>query len=710
MESLSIPAKLQYIIFYNQENHYIVAQFSETKTYHLFTATGTMIDPLEDQEYELNGQYVNHPRYGKQFKIQSAQRLLPKHSQAIIQFLSGSSFPTIGKKTATQIYEALGDDCLSLIQENPSVLHTVKSLSDKKIGIIINGIEEFQGFDQTYAKLISLGLDTGKIALLQKNYENTMEVIEENCFRPFYEIYGFGYRSACKLADQLNMPTDDSRRLDAYIYETLRNLTMRSGNTYIQYVTLFSFLSQIEPAVIRASLERLELLDSVHLEQQRIYVFNLYKEEESIANSLYLHRFPIEKVDEELIDHQIELVEFETLIQYDAMQKQAIQTFFNQSLMIINGGPGTGKTTIVHGILTIIRNLIHDAKVQLCAPTGRASKRLADLSDYNSKTIHSLLKWNMEDNSFAMNEDEPLDCDFLIVDEFSMVDTHLFCMLLRALPARCRILLIGDEDQLESVGPGKVFKDIIDSQICPVIHLEKIFRQKNGSGIVTLASQIRKEEDCTYEDGVDFLSEATQDILPVILQIAQKIPADQLQILAPMYHGPAAIDEINHAMQMLCNPPAEKKHEIRVGTTTFRENDKVMLLKNMPDDDVYNGDIGTIEYIEVEKQEYCVGVNFGSILVEFTSDLLYYLKHAYCISIHKAQGSEYPTVICVVDPTMQSMLNKRLLYTAISRAKKHLILVGNKQLFENAVRLKQKHIRQTTLADQIQKRLQQNQS
>ena len=699
----SVLAKLEYIIFENKETHYVVASFSQTNTYHLFTGAGRIVDPMEDQEYELSGEYIRHPKYGTQFKIESYKKILPTHEDAIIHFLSSDAFPTIGKQRARQIYELLGETCLEQIKEDYSILYQIPKLNQKRIDIIKKGIEEFEGFNDTYIQLMKFGLDDRKIRLLEDTYKDkVLDTLKENCFLPYYEIYGFGYKSALKLADGFQVDINDNRRLDAYIYETARQLAMISGNTYITLVSLMERCKGATNEDIQASLERLSVQKSIHIEEGKVYPFSLYDDEISIASHLFEHIFEVESVDEMELEQKIKEVEFSYAIEYDEEQKKAIRLFFEKSFFILNGGPGTGKTTTVKGILNICRSFFPDATIQLCAPTGRASKRLAQLSSCDSRTIHSLLQWNKDDNTFAKNEEDPLEIDFLIVDEFSMVDTHLFAQLLKALPRYCRILLIGDEDQLESVGPGKVFEDLIASHICPIIHLEKIFRQSEGSGIITLASQIRKEERCFYEDGVTFIERDAKDIMECLDEIVRNKDMDNLQILAPMYKGVAGIDAINVYMQALYNPQSNSKSQFRVGTTVFREGDKVMLLKNLPDDDVYNGDIGSIVSIDtVDRVNHVISVDFGNTIVDFSSDFLYYLNHAYCISVHKAQGSEYESVICIVEPNARYMLEKRLLYTAVSRAKKELILIGNQPLFEKQVKLKQKRIRQTTLVQRI---------
>lgn len=703
MDKQTIKASLDFIIFENQETHYVVGSFSETETYHTFTGAGRLQNPIEDQEYELVGRYITHPKYGSQFQIFSAQKILPKKERAIVHFLTSDVFPTIGKKTAQAIYDTLGEECLHHIIEDPGKLDMVPGLNAKKKEIIKEGLQSFDGFNETYVRLMELGLDQKKIELLEQAYDNVLDVIEEDCFRPYYEIYGFGYRSALKLADGLEMDKKDTRRMDAYVYELTRNLSMATGNTYIFKTSLLEHLPNCSIELLDEILDRLCLHKSLHVDENKVYPFGLYDEEIEIAKILSHHQFKVDTLSKKDLDKKIEEVEFAYNLQYDSVQKQAIETFFNHSICIINGGPGTGKTTTVKGILALYNAFYPDSKIQLCAPTGRASKRLSQLAYADSKTIHSLLKWNKDDNTFAKDENDPLELDVLIIDEFSMVDTHLFCSLLKALPDHARILMIGDEDQLESVGPGKVFEDIISSQVFPVIHLEKIFRQKNGSGIVTLAKEIREEDTCTYEDGVNFIEESSQRILPTIQELTKDQNLDDFQILSPMYKGAAGIDAINVAMQEQFNPASINKQELKVGTTIFREDDKVMLLKNLPEEDVYNGDIGyIIEIDNSSKANQRISVDFGNRIVDFTYDFLYYLKHAYCISVHKAQGSEYDTVCCVVDQNSLHMLEKRLLYTGISRAKKQLFIIGQRYVFEKQVRLKNRRIRQTTLKKRIQ--------
>ena len=696
-----IKAKLEFLVFENAQNHYVVASFSNLDTYHIFTAAGTIMEPVEDCDYELTGNFVKHPKYGQQFQIISAIKILPTNEKQIIRFLCSEKFAGIGRKTAQQIYDTLGENCLEMISKDISVLYQISSLNQKKIDVIQKGIEEYTGFNETYIELLKMGLSDNKIELLTKHYGNVLEVLSDNCFKPYYEINGFGYKSSVLLANQMGLEAMDTRRQDAYICNICRELSMSTGNTFLTFANIVERVDGLSIEQIQDALDRLRVDDYIRIDAQKIYPFNLYDDEVMIAKSVQDHLYEVEPLEDSILESKIHEVEFTYNIEYDDKQKEAFHAFFNHSFSILNGGPGTGKTTVVKGILRICKQLFPNDVIQLCAPTGRASKRLAQLSDCDSRTIHSLLQWDLHSNTFGKDENNKLECQFIIIDEFSMVDTHLFAQLFRALPMNCRILLIGDENQLESVGPGKVFEDLIDSKLIEVTHLEKIFRQANGSGIVSLAKEIRDESTCTFDDGVTFIEKSTSEIVPELVSLLEDCDFENSQILAPKYKGAAGIYTINSVIQELKNPPSKYKKEVKIGSTIFREDDKVMLLKNMPDDDVYNGDIGYISHIEKTKDSTIIEVDFGSNIVLFDTDFLYYLTHAYCISVHKSQGSEYDTVFMIVEPQSVYMLEKRLIYTGISRAKKQLYILGNQMLFEKQVRLKQKRLRQTSLKERL---------
>ena len=378
----------------------------------------------------------------------------------------------------------------------------------------------------------------------------------------------------------------------------------------------------------------------------------------------------------------------------------------------MTGGPGTGKSTVIGAMIHLWKRLYPSYSLACAAPTGRASKRLFELNEVESFTIHSLLKWDLESNTFGMDETNPLSIDCLIIDEFSMVDTWLMSHLLKASQQVKKILIVGDKDQLPSVSPGQVLKDLIESKVFPVISLTHIYRQKEGSDVISLAHQIREKEIDFNElkNDIKWFECRAVDVKQLVLEVIQQAqlkgyPLQHIQVLAPMYSGLAGIDALNHAIQKFVNPYDENKRELKIGTQIFRENDKILQLKNQPNDDVYNGDIGLcIEIIyarEDELKQNRIIVDFDGRIVEYTSETFINITLAYCVSVHKAQGSEYPIVVIPVVPEHRFMLQKRLLYTAVTRASKSLILIGSKQLFIKGVSENEDIPRKTCLLEYL---------
>lgn len=702
-DSYSREASLERVIFRNEETGYLVGLFWDKNERENFTAAGTMENPMEDQNYILYGYDSKHPKYGSQFRFQTFEILLPTTKYAFIKFLSSQRFAGIGKKTAEKIFEAYGEEAIHVLRDEPAKLAEDGLLPASKLDVIKAGMADLNNSSETVLQLIEYGLTEKKIDLLKKYYQDRLELaVTKNPFDAYYKVPGFGYQDLLLMADGMMIPNTDTRRLDACVFETIRRHCYTYGDMYVIKEQLFSALGSVPAQELDESLLRHKANGRLQLEENRIYSASFFKDEWSIAMQLHHHQFPVEKADKEEVHSLIESVEEKEHITYDKKQKEAIETFFDNSLMILNGGPGTGKSTTVKGILNIINQLYPHSNVQLCAPTGRAAKRLSTLSDQKARTLHSLLRWDPSSNCFhALEEGLDQEIDFLIVDEFSMVETHLFAVLLEVLPPDCRILLIGDEDQLESVGPGRVFNDLIESGKIAMVSLEKLFRQSEGSGIADLAWQIRTNSPLKFENGADFHEMDSDQITGWLLNLVQTHPdLDSLQILAPKYKGTAGIYEINNAMQSLLNPFSPSKNEIYAGDFIFREGDKVLLKKNMPEQDVYNGDIGKI--IEVDPSRRAVLVEFDEEKeVEFVKDINDYLSHAWCISVHKSQGSEYRHVIFVCASSARFMLKKRLIYTGISRAKKKLDILGSPSAFEAGSQSRSSWLRKTTLKNRM---------
>lgn len=694
-------ARLKKIIYQNSENHFLIARFVSNEDHYEFTGKGYLSHPQTDMNYTLEGSFRVDPKWGKQFDFKRATLMLPEKKDAVISLLSSNRFEGIGRKTAEKIYDELGEDAFDQIAADPNILVSRCHLAEAKKDVIVQGLSDMGAMTDSFVRLIQMGLSDRQSAQVLSNYSDVNRMLQDDCFDPLYSIPSFPYEAALKLADGIQMPPNDLRRLAAALFAEANNRSFNSGSTWISREELYKAYRNIPVQEIDQAIALLQGRKALHLEEDRIYTHDFYAEEWEIANLLAEHMFPVQKIDPKVLDEEIEKIEKKENISYDPRQKEAIELFFEVSMMILNGGPGTGKSTTVKGILQMIRHFFPDAKIQLCAPTGRASKRLASLSDADSKTIHSLLKWDMDRNVFQVLEEEGLDCDFLILDEFSMVDTHVFASLLEALPARCRILLIGDEDQLESVAEGKVFNDIVETGLIPQVSLTTLFRTSSGSGIARLAREIRENEPFTYSDGVEFLELNQEQIVEKVRELARDsdTPAD-FQVLAPQYQRGAGINLINTALQDELNPFSPAKSQIQYRDTAFREGDRIIQLKNRTEENIFNGDIGTI--VDIDSSEKVAEAEFDDANITFQGrEITENIRHAWCISVHKAQGSEYREVCVIADPAHSFMLTKRLLYTAISRAKRKLYILGNREAFEKGCRRVTTSKRRTTLQERM---------
>ena len=716
-EELILQAKHLHTIFRNDSNGYTVAKFV---TYDAneedFTATGYFSELNEDVIYKLHGDYVDHPRYGMQFQVTTYQKMMPNDESSLIRYFSSSLFPGIGKQTAKTIVDTLGEDAIEKIKEDPEILKTISVLNDRKRASILQGIMEHEELDDSVVFFTQFGISVKNIMKIEAAYgDEAIAVVKENPYRLVEDIDGIGFKSADKLAMELQFTLDHPYRIQAAIVASVLDLCMANGDTYTTLPVLQKKVQKDfdQPILVEDYLDDLQHDRILMLEEDRIYHHTQYDAERGIAS--FLSGFPYEEresCDYEDLIKDMNALEQQYHITYEEKQVEAIRGFFEESFSIITGGPGTGKTTIVQGILALYRKYHPNDVVALCAPTGRAAKRLSELSSGAATTIHSLLKWDLESNTFLVNEKEPIQADLLIIDEFSMVDQWLFYNLLKASKLVGKILLIGDEDQLPSVGPGCVLKDIIASHKFPVIRLAKIFRQSEGSDVVTLAHEMIEGKADILENAKDVAFFHAQNfevkdvVLTVVANALEKGYEDRdIQVLAPMYGGVAGIDALNNSLQKMMNPPDPYKRELKIGYRTYREQDKVLQLKNQPDDDVYNGDIGRIIEIIYAKedvhQQNCIRVDFDGNLVEYSGEQIYHITHAYCTSIHKSQGSEYPIVIMPVVKDYHYMLQKRLLYTGVTRAKKSLVLLGDRDLFLRSLQVLERHVRKSTLTQRI---------
>lgn len=675
--------------------------------------TGTMADIMEGEDYTFWGQLSQHPKYGQQLQLSRYQRAKPS-SSGLIKYFSSDHFKGIGKKTAERIVSLYGDNTIDKILDDPSKLEDINGFSKANREAFVAKLRINYGTEQIIAALVELGLSNRIAFQIYDQYkEEAVERVRTNPYQLVEDIQGIGFKMSDKLAQEIGIADSAPERFRAALLHSLLEQSISQGDTYIEARDLLAYAidlledsRQIEcnPAQVAQELSHLISDEKVYNAGTKIFDASLFTAEEGIKNQLQrLLDTPFEKqISQDKIEKEVQAIEKEFAISYDQVQKDAIYKALTSKVFILTGGPGTGKTTVIRGILEAYARINDidlnkkDLPIILAAPTGRAARRMNELTGLPSATIHRHLGLN-GDNDYQAMEDY-LDCDLLVVDEFSMVDTWLANQLLGAISSNTQIIIVGDSDQLPSVGPGQVLADLLKITSLPQIALSKIFRQSADSTIVDLANQMRqgilpvdfrdKKADRSYFDA---MPQHVPTMVTKIVASAVKsgIPADEIHILAPMYKGQAGINNLNQLMQELLNP-LDNGTEFVFNEIHFRKGDKVLHLVNDAQLNVFNGDIGYItdlipaKYTESKQDE--IMMDFDGSEVTYPRNEWLKITLAYAMSIHKSQGSEFQVVILPITRQSGRMLQRNLIYTAVTRSKSKLILLGEHSAFDYAIK------------------------
>ncbi|MEH7178868.1 SF1B family DNA helicase RecD2 [Neobacillus vireti] len=733
-------------IFHNEQNLYTVLRIRVEETNHEYedkeaVITGYFPKIHEHETYIFFGEFKDHPKFGMQFQTKHFRKDIPQTKQGVAAYLSSELFKGIGKKTAENIVETLGENAITKILNQPSLLDSVPKLPPDKAKMLYDTLMEHQGLEQVMVALNQYGFGPQLSMRMYQTYKDeTLDIIQKNPYKLVEDIEGIGFGRADELGYQLGISGNHPDRIKAACLYTLENESMQTGHVYVHVEDLLVQVKnlleenkrdQIEFTDISTEILKLEEEGKLVGEEKRVYLPSLYFAEKGLVTSInkilkqteYNEQFP---ESEFLL--ALGNLEERLKVQYAPTQREAIQTALMSPMLILTGGPGTGKTTVIKGIVELYAELHgcslepkdYDKKGEpfpflLAAPTGRAAKRMSESTGLPAVTIHRLLGFNgMEE--FDQSEASPLEGKILIVDETSMLDIWLANQLFKALPDTIQVILVGDEDQLPSVGPGQVLKDLLRSEVVPTVRLTDIYRQAEGSSIIELAHDIKKgylpPNVTMKQPDRSFIKCSTAQIPQVIEKVAlnakgKGYSARDIQVLAPMYRGPAGIDRLNVLLQEIFNPnPDGTRKELIFGEVKYRIGDKVLQLVNQPESNVFNGDIGEIISIiyakeNTEKQDM-VYISFEGNEVEYSRQDLNQITHAYCCSVHKSQGSEFPIVILPITRSYYRMLRRNLIYTAITRSKQSLILCGEEEALRMGIERADEQSRQTTLSLKLQ--------
>lgn len=720
-----IKGTISKIIYRNNSNGYTVGLIkikeSDEEVGKIETFTGVLPEFNEKTIYQLNGTFTTHNKYGYQFQVDSFEIVLPEKKDELVDFLSSDLFP-IGEKTAKKIVGSFGEDTIDVILNNKEKLLEIPRLGIERINKINNILKEYQSTSNIVLELNRMGFNTkDSLMLLNKYKDKVIRIIDNNIYDLIDNI-NLNFKEIDTIAINNKYDLYDERRIEALIIYLLNEITFEQGDTYSFFQEIYNSIIKYLPDLKSEDLEyyllKLSKQKRVVIKKEKYYLKELYDAEEYIADRIYrlnnMERRKLPKLKE-----KIKELEQKIGITYDESQKNAIINSLNNNFTITTGGPGTGKTTIIKGIIRMLVDTCHISpqNIALLAPTGRASRKLIEVCNIPAYTIHKYLGWDKDNNTFSHNEINVCKEEYIIVDEASMIDTMLMFSLLKGTRLDSKFIFIGDYYQLPSVSQGQVLKDMIDSEVLDVIKLNNLYRQKDGNYIINLAHEIKnkelsdnfltKKEDYNFiEVDNDYVLTSIKDIILKALEKGYR--EKDIQVLAPMYKSQNGIDNLNKMLQEIFNPKSNDKNELIVGNKIYREGDKILELVNDSDNSISNGDLGYIINITNKEKngnkKNEIIVDFDGNIVSFSPDKFINITHGYAISVHKSQGGEFNMVIIPFVNSFKRMLYNKLIYTAVTRAKSKLILIGSREAFIYGVNNDYVNNRKTTLKEMLIKK------
>jgi exodeoxyribonuclease V alpha subunit len=696
-----VEGTVESIVYYSPETGYHICRFLP-EGQESMTIVGTFPPLTPGEVLKVKGKWELNPKFGRQFRVENFIPVLPSSVKGIEKFLSSGLIKGIGPVLARRIVRMFGKDTIDILTENPDRLSRVEGVGSVKLGEIKRSWTEHEDIRELIIFLQEHGISTSLATRIYKQYgDRSFQVLKTNPYQACHDIWGIGFKTADQMALKLGMSPTSQERVKAFITYLLEKDTEQGH--------VFSYLEdikravqkelEVEPEKVDKALGALEREKRVVLEKAHsdtaVYIPFFHSAQEEVAKHiLTLAKTPF-KPPEFDVQKAIDEVEDKMGFQFSDAQKLAIGEGFDKKILVITGGPGTGKTTIIRAVVDIFGRW--QKEVLLAAPTGRAAKRLSEATHRAARTIHRTLEFTPKIGNFRRNANHPLQGDALIVDEFSMVDLPLMYHLLKAVPPRMHLILVGDKDQLPSVGPGTLLRDIIDSQKAEVVKLDQIFRQEKDSLIVSNAHRVNRGEKLIYppkgDKDSDFYfigqEDETKAFNLIMSLCSHRIPqklrlhplSPQIQVISPMYRGIVGVDNLNLELQKRLNPNQEG---LKLGNREIRVRDKVMQIRNNYEKDVYNGDIGSV--VDLDRSAYRLGINFDGRIIRYEREELNELTLAYAISVHKSQGSEYQAVVIPLMTQHFIMLQRNLFYTALTRAKKMSCIVGSYKALHIAIK------------------------